>query len=129
MEEHRVNPSCAACHQLMDPVGLAMENFDAIGRWRSQEGGAGVDASGGLPDGSRFDGVDGLRRALMSRPELFSATFTEKMLTYALGRGLEYYDLPAIRKITRDAKVDDHRISSIVLGIVNSTPFRMRRFQ
>jgi hypothetical protein len=129
MVQHRVNPACAGCHQLMDPVGLSMENFDAIGRWRSEEAGAAVDASGGLPDGSSFDGVQGLRKALMGRPDLFVSAFSEKILTYALGRGVEYYDVPAIRKIIRDAKREDYRFSSIVLGVVNSIPFRMRRPQ
>ncbi len=128
MVQHRANPTCASCHQLMDPVGLATENFDAIGRWRTQsEAGGPVDASGGLPDGSTFDGATGLRAAVLNRPELFVTTLTEKLLTYALGRGIEYYDAPAVRDITHRARTDDYRFSSVVLGIVNSTPFRMRR--
>jgi hypothetical protein len=128
MVQHRANPTCASCHQLMDPVGLATENFDAIGRWRTQsEAGGPVDASGGLPDGSTFEGAIGLRKAVLNRPELFVTTLTEKLLTYALGRGIEYYDAPAVREITRRARTDDYRFSSVVLGIVNSTPFRMRR--
>jgi Protein of unknown function (DUF1588)/Protein of unknown function (DUF1585) len=128
MVQHRSNAVCASCHQLMDPVGLATENFDAIGRWRTQsEAGGAVDASGGLPDGSTFDGAIGLRNAVLKRPELFVTTLTEKLMTYALGRGLEHYDAPAIRAITRQARTDDYRLSSVVLGIVNSTPFRMRR--
>jgi mono/diheme cytochrome c family protein len=128
MVQHRANPVCASCHQLMDPVGLSTENFDAIGRWRTQsETGGPIDASGGLPDGSSFDSFSGLRKAVLNRPELFVTTLTEKLMTYALGRGLEYYDAPAVRDITRRARTDDYRFSSVVLGIVNSTPFRMRR--
>jgi hypothetical protein len=128
MAQHRVNPACSGCHQLMDPAGLSMENFDAIGRWRTRtEAGTAVDASGGLPGGSTFEGAAGLRGALLSRPELFVSTVTEKLLTYALGRGLEYYDAPAVRAITRDARSNDYRFSSLVLGIVKSSPFHMRR--
>jgi hypothetical protein len=128
MVQHRANPACASCHQLMDPVGLATENFDAVGRWRTvSEAGTPVDASGGLPDGSKFDGALGLRNAVLNRPELFVTTMTEKLMTYALGRGLEYYDAPAVREIVRTAKAKDYRLSSVVLGIVNSTPFKMRR--
>jgi hypothetical protein len=128
MVQHRANAVCASCHALMDPVGLATENFDAIGRYRTQsEAGGPIDASGGLPDGSTFDGVSGLRKAVLNRPELFVTTLTEKMMTYALGRGLEHYDAAAVREITRRARTDDYRFSSVVLGIVNSTPFKMRR--
>jgi mono/diheme cytochrome c family protein len=128
MVQHRANPACASCHQLMDPVGLATENFDAVGRWRTvSEAGTPIDASGGLPDGSTFDGALGLRTAVLSRPELFVTTMTEKLMIYALGRGLEYYDAPAVREITRNAKAKDYKLSSVVLGIVNSTPFKMRR--
>jgi hypothetical protein len=128
MAQHRTNPACAGCHQLMDPAGLSMENFDAIGRWRTRtEAGTAVDASGGLPGGSTFEGVAGLRKAVLSRPELFVTTVTEKLLTYALGRGLEYYDAPTVRTITRDARSNDYRFSSLVLGIVKSHSFDMRR--
>ena len=127
MVQHRANPACSGCHQLMDPAGLSMENFDAIGRWRTRsEAGTAVDASGGLPDGSTFTGVAGLRAALLDRPELFVTTVTEKLLTYALGRGVEYYDAPAVRAIARDARAEDYRFSSLVLGIVESRPFQMR---
>jgi mono/diheme cytochrome c family protein len=130
MVQHRANPACSGCHQLMDPAGLSMEHFDAIGRWRARtEAGTAVDASGGLPDGSTFDGMDGLRRALLNRPELFVSTLTEKLLTYALGRGLEYYDAPTVRAIAKDARLNDYRFSSLVLGIVTSSPFQMRRSQ
>ncbi len=126
MEQHRANPACAVCHRIMDPLGFALENFDGLGRWRDSAGpGAGpIDSSGVLPDGTRFEGPAGLREVLLSRRELFVETFTERLLTYALGRGVEEYDRPVIRKIVREA--DDRRWSSIILGIVKSTPFQMR---
>ena len=124
---HRANAQCASCHNLMDPIGFALENFDAVGRWRTLEEGQPVDASGGLPDGSTFTGVSGLEEGLLSRPEIFVGTLTEKLLTFALGRGVEHYDAPAIRKIVRDAKADDYRFSGIIVGITASTPFTMRR--
>jgi mono/diheme cytochrome c family protein len=126
---HRANQPCAGCHRLMDPVGFSLENYDAVGRWRAIDEGASIDVSGGLPDGRTFEGVSGLQQALLSRPELFVATFTEKLLTYALGRGVEYYDAPAVRKIVQEARAKDFRFSSVVLGIVSSTPFQMRRTQ
>lgn len=126
LAEHRKNPACAGCHQLMDPVGFSLENYDAVGRWREQDLGNPIDASGGLPDGSRFTGATGLESALLARPELFVSTMTEKMLTFALGRGIEHHDGPAVRRIVRDAKAADYRFSSLVLGIVRSTPFQMR---
>jgi hypothetical protein len=114
----------------MDPAGLSMEQFDAIGRWRARgENGTPIDASGGLPDGSVFEGMDGLRRALLNRPDIFVTTLTEKLLTYAVGRGLEYHDAPPLRAIVRSAKGNDYRFSSIVSAIVNSTSFQMRRSQ
>jgi len=129
MAAHRSVQPCAGCHSLMDPVGFSLENYDAVGRWRTAEEDTPIDASGGLPDGVKFAGVSGLRHALLSRPELFVTTLTEKLLTYGLGRGLESYDAPAVRKIVREARNNDYRFSSIVLGIVNSTPFEMRRSQ
>jgi hypothetical protein len=126
---HRANMPCAGCHRLMDPVGFSLENYDAVGRWRTIEEAKPIDSTGGLPDGSTFEGVSGLQKALLSRPELFVSTFTSKLLTYALGRGVEYYDAPAIRKIVRDAAAKDFRFSSVILGIVSSTPFQMRRTQ
>jgi cytochrome c551/c552 len=129
MAQHRANPACAGCHKLMDPVGFALENYDAVGRWRTAENGVPVDAGGGLPDGSNFQGAAGLKQALLARPELFVTTTTEKLLTYALGRGVEDYDAPAVRGIVREARGNDYRFSSLVLGIVNSTPFQMRRSQ
>ena len=128
MEQHRANPVCASCHRLMDPPGFAMEQFDAVGRYRTRsETNEPIDASGVLPDGTEFEGVAGLRDALMRRPDLFVTTLTEKLMTYALGRGVESYDAPAIRVITREAALDNHRFSSLILGIVRSTPFQMRR--
>ena len=104
MVEHRENPACASCHQLMDPVGLSTENFDAVGRWRTQsEAGTPIDASGGLPTAARSTAPAGFARRVLNRPDLFVTTLTEKLMTYALGRGLEYYDAPAVRAITRDA--------------------------
>jgi hypothetical protein len=129
MAAHRSVQPCAGCHSLMDPVGFSLENYDAVGRWRTTEEDAPIDSSGGLPDGVQFAGASGLRHALLSRPELFVTTLTEKLLTYALGRGLESYDAAAVRKIVRDARKNDYRFSSLVLGIVNSTPFEMRRSQ
>jgi hypothetical protein len=129
MAEHRANPACAGCHQLMDPVGFSLENYDAVGRWRTAEDGQRIDASGGLPDGSKFEGVAGLRRALLAHPDVFARTFAEKLLTYALGRGVEWYDEPAIRRMELDARGADYRFSAFILGIVNSTPFQMRRSQ
>jgi mono/diheme cytochrome c family protein len=129
MAAHRANQPCAGCHKLMDPVGFSLENYDAVGRWRTTEQDVPIDASGNLPDGSQFVGVSGLRQALLSRPELFVTTLTQKLLTYGLGRGLESYDAAAVRKIVRDARNDDYRFSSLILGIVNSTPFQMRRSQ
>ena len=130
MEAHRVNPACAACHQLMDPAGLSMENFDAIGRWRDRsEDWTPIDAAGSIPGGGGFEGVAGLRDTLLARPEIFVGAMTEKLLTYALGRGLDHHDGAAVRRIVRTAAGDDYRFSSLVLGIVESTPFQMRRTQ
>ena len=126
---HRANPACASCHDLMDPVGFALENYDAIGRWRTHQEGRPLDVSGGLPDGQEFVGIDGLERGLQKRPELFVATLTEKLMTFALGRGVEPYDGPAVRKIVADSGVDDNRMSSIIVGIVSSVPFKMRTAQ
>jgi hypothetical protein len=104
-----------------------LENYDALGRWRDLEADLPVDASGGLPDGSRFTGVAGIEEGLLARPEMFAGTLTEKLLTFALGRGVEPYDAPAVRRVLRDAKADNYRLSAIILGIVNSTPFTMRQ--
>jgi hypothetical protein len=126
LAEHRTNAVCAACHNLMDPVGLSLEKFDAVGRRRAVEDATAIDASGGLPDGSKFTDVDGLEQALLKRPELFVGTLTEKLLTYGLGRGVEWYDAPAVRAIVHDAARQDFRMSSLILGIVKSPPFQMR---
>jgi mono/diheme cytochrome c family protein len=128
MAAHRSNPGCATCHQSIDPLGFALENFDAIGRWRTLgEGRSAIDASGSLPGGAAFDGVSGLRQALLARPDVFVGTLTEKLLTFALGRGVDYTDAPAVRQIRRDAARDDFRFSSLVAAIAKSTPFQMRR--
>jgi hypothetical protein len=126
LEQHRANPACASCHNLLDPPGFALENYDAIGRWREYENGVKVDVSGGLPDGSVFEGVESLEDGILARPELFVRTMSEKLLTFALGRGVEAYDAPAVRKIIKDANANEYRFSSIILGIVNSVPFQMR---
>jgi hypothetical protein len=127
MEQHRRNPVCASCHSMMDPLGLSLENFDAVGKWRTLgESSASIDASGVFPDGSKFQGAAGLKQMLL-QSDRFVPTVTEKLLTYALGRGLEYYDAPAVRAIVRDASREDYRFSSLIAGIVQSKPFIMRR--
>ena len=123
---HRDNRACARCHNVMDPIGFAFENFDAVGRWRTLENGHPVDASGHLPDGTAFDGISGLEAGLLQRPELFGRTLTEKLLTFALGRGIEPTDAPAVRKIVRAAAAQDYRFSAIILQIIASDPFTMR---
>ena len=128
LEQHRENPVCAACHAPMDPLGFALEHFDAIGKWRATgEGGDPIDASGVFPDGTGFEGLVGLKAMLATRHEQFVQTVVEKLATYALGRGLEHYDMPAVRRIMREAAAGDYRWSDLVVGIVESTPFQMRR--
>ena len=127
MEQHRANPVCAACHKAMDPMGLALENFDAVGAWRTEDNGEPIDASGKLTDGTAIDGVNGLRQALVKQPDVFVTTVTEKLLTYALGRGLDAEDMPAVRAIVRAAEREDYRFGSLVEGVFNCTPFRMRK--
>ena len=128
LEAHRANPVCASCHKIMDPLGFALENFDGIGRWRTTSAaGTPIDAAGRLVDGTEIDGPASLRRALLNRPEDFVTTVTEKLITYALGRGVEYYDGPAVRRVVREAAGSDYRWSSLILGIIESTPFQMRR--
>jgi mono/diheme cytochrome c family protein len=127
LAQHRRDPVCASCHRIMDPVGFSLENYDAVGRWRTSEEGKPIDASGGLPDGSEFAGVDGLEQALLSRPELFAGVMAEKLLTFALGRGVEPYDAAAVRAAVRRARAENYRFSSLILGITSSTPFQMRR--
>jgi uncharacterized protein DUF1592/uncharacterized protein DUF1588/uncharacterized protein DUF1587/uncharacterized protein DUF1585/uncharacterized protein DUF1595 len=126
LESHRADKTCAACHQIMDPIGFSLENFDLIGRWRDEDGDTPVDATGTLVDGTHLNGVQDLRATLMSRGDAFVTSATEKLMTYALGRRLEAYDQPAVRRIVQDARRDDYRFTSIVLGIVNSVPFQMR---
>jgi hypothetical protein len=125
MELHRQSAVCASCHQRMDPLGFSLENFDALGKWRTESDGAPVDAAASLPDGTRFAGIAGLRRLIESHPDDFVRTFTEKLLAYATGRGIETSDYPAIRKIAREAAPQNYRWSAIILGIVNSPAFRM----
>jgi uncharacterized protein DUF1592/uncharacterized protein DUF1588/uncharacterized protein DUF1585/uncharacterized protein DUF1587/uncharacterized protein DUF1595 len=128
MSRHRANPGCATCHNMIDPAGFALENFDAIGRWRTvDESFNPIDSTGALPDGTAFRGVVELRTALTSHPERFVHTVTEKLLTYALGRGLEYYDMPAVRRILKDAAPGGYKMQTIILGIVESYPFQFRR--
>ncbi|HEV8319245.1 MAG TPA: DUF1592 domain-containing protein [Vicinamibacterales bacterium] len=129
MEQHRSNAVCASCHARMDPLGFALENFDATGQWRTQEDGVPIDASAVLPDGTRFDGPAGLRRMLLSQPELIAMAATEKLLIYALGRGLEYYDAPTVRAIVRDAAKDRYSLQSLILGVARSAPFQMRSLE
>jgi mono/diheme cytochrome c family protein len=127
IEGHRANPACAACHSLMDPIGFSLDNFNGIGQWRTMDAGAPLDVSGMLYDGTRFQGPVELRKLLMDRQELVVHTVTEKLFTYALGRGIESYDQPAVRQILRESAPRNYRWSSLILGIVNSTPFQMRR--
>jgi mono/diheme cytochrome c family protein len=128
LEAHRQNPACATCHAQMDPLGFALERFDAVGALRtSDDGKTPIDASGSLPDGQKFEGLDGLRSVLVARQEQFVGTVAERLMSYALGRGVEYYDRPTLRRIVRDASRDGFRWSSVVIGIVSSTPFQMRR--
>jgi hypothetical protein len=125
LEAHRRNPGCAICHVRMDPLGFSLENFDALGQWRTGSDGAPVDAAASLPDGSRFDGVTGLRQLIVSHREDFARTFTDRLLAYALGRGTGPADAPAVRKIVRDTAAQDYRWSAIITAIVRSTPFGM----
>jgi hypothetical protein len=129
MEEHRKSPVCAACHKIMDPIGLSLENFDAVGAWRTRDGGTlgnPIDATGELLDGTRVDGVVSLREALLKQPELFVSTVVEKLMTYGLGRGLTFSDMPEVRKIVRDAASKNYRFTSLILGVVDSTAFQKR---
>ena len=127
MTQHRANPACAGCHARMDPIGFSMENFDGLGKWRSRDGGGAIDASGLLPDGTRFDGIPGLKKMLLEHQDEFVSTVTEKLLMYAAGRNLQYYDAPAVREIARGAARDRYTLSSLVLGVVKSAPFQMRQ--
>jgi hypothetical protein len=129
LEAHRQNTVCASCHALMDPIGFSLENFNAVGAWRDQEAGSDspeIDASGQLTDGTPVNGPIELREALVRQPSIFVSTVVEKLMIYALGRGLTAHDMPVVREIVRDAARDDDRFSALVLGIVESVPFRMR---
>jgi hypothetical protein len=126
MALHRKDPVCASCHTRMDPLGFALENFNAIGKWRTRDGDAAIDPSGTFPDGSKFANPAEFRSALLAHQDQFVRTFTEKLLTFALGRGLDYYDMPAVRTILRDSAKSDYRWSSVILGVVKSAPFQMR---
>jgi hypothetical protein len=128
MEQHRTDPVCASCHTRMDPLGFALENYDGVGKWRVKDVGVVIDASAKLPDGTQFTGPAGLKQALLNgHRDEYLQTVTEKLLMYALGRGLEYYDKPAVRAIVREAAADNYRLSSLITAIVTSTPFQMRR--
>jgi hypothetical protein len=127
LEQHRRNPLCATCHSQMDPLGFALENFDAIGRWRVSDAGSPIDSAGSMPGSARFEGPTGLRDLLLDHREQFLGTVTEKMLAYALGRGLHHYDRPVVRSVVRGAAAQDYRWSSLILGVVQSAPFQMRR--
>ena len=126
MEQHRANPACASCHKIMDPIGFALENFDHAGKWRSLDGRTPIDATGQMVDGTRLDGSDSLRRALVARADLFAEVAAEKMLTYAVGRGLRPQDMPSVRAIAHGAAADRYRFSSLVLGVVRTPQFQMR---
>ncbi len=127
MEEHRKNPSCTSCHRVIDPVGLALENFDVTGKWRVKDGDVAVDASGTLYDGTTMSGPGGLRDALLKHKDMFLTSFTENLMTYALGRRLEAYDMPSVRRIIRDAARQDYRIGAFINGVVNSVAFQSSR--
>ena len=129
MEEHRSNPACQSCHDVIDPLGLALENFDVTGAWRVKDNGVPVDSTGEMYDGSILDGPAGLRAALLNRSDAFILTFTESLLTYGLGRRVEHTDMPMVRTIVKDAATHDNRLSSFILGIVNSAAFRMNRLE
>ena len=127
MEEHRTNPVCASCHKMMDPIGFALENFDAVGQWRTRDGRNPVDAAGQLVDGTKINGPADLRNALLGYSDQFVRTVTEKLMTYGLGRGVEYYDQPVVRSIVRQASRDNYKFSSLIIGIVESAPFQMKK--
>jgi hypothetical protein len=126
LARHRADPVCASCHVHMDALGFALENFDAVGQWRERDAGSPVDATSVLPDGTRVDGVVGLRHYLADHPEQFVRAFTEKLLMYAIGRNVQYFDAPAVRTIVRDARDDHYSIQALVTGIAQSVPFQMR---
>jgi len=127
MEEHRANPVCASCHKLIDPIGLALENFDVTGRWRTLDAGAPIDPVGELYDGTILNGPTSLRQAILDRSDAFIHNFTENLLTFGLGRKVEHYDMPTVRAIARRAAAEDNRFSSFIMGVVQSAAFQMSR--
>jgi hypothetical protein len=127
MEQHRANPVCASCHARMDPLGFALENFDATGQWRTHDGDVPIDSSAVLPDGVKIEGPTGLKAMLLNDPEQIVTAVTERLLTYALGRGVEYYDAPAVRRIVRDSSASGYSLQALIVGVAKSTPFQMRR--
>jgi hypothetical protein len=126
MIQHRANPACASCHARMDPIGFALEHFDAVGRWRDEDAGAPINAASELPNGTVVDGLSGVQALVLRDPEVFVSAFTEKLLMYALGRNVQYYDAPAVRAIVREAASRNYEFGAIVEGIVRSVPFQMR---
>jgi hypothetical protein len=129
MQVHRASPACAGCHAKMDPIGFALEHFDAVGRWRTEEHGAPIEASSALPDGTTVDGVEGVRQLVLRDPDMFVEAMTGKLLMYALGRNVQYYDRPAIRTIARQSARQNYTFASQVLGVVSSVPFQSRMTQ
>jgi hypothetical protein len=129
MVQHRASPACASCHARMDPIGFALENFDAIGHWRETDNDQPINVSGVLPDGTKVEGVAGLKQALLRHPDEFVSTIVEKLLMYSIGRNVQYYDAPAIRAVVRDAARDDYKFSALVVGVMKSAPFQMRQAQ
>jgi len=127
MEQHRASPACSSCHRVIDPLGLALENFDVTGAWRIKDNGAPVDAAGELYDGTAVSSPADLREALLNRPTPLIRTFTENLMAYGIGRRIEYYDMPAVRAVTREAAANDNRLSAFILGVVNSPAFQMKR--
>ena len=127
MEIHRANPTCNSCHQFIDPIGLSLDSFDPVGRWRIRENSRPLDTQGTYYDGTAIAAPRDLVRALLQRPEPLVRTFTANLMAYAIGRQVEYYDQPAVRAIARDAEANDYRMSSFILGVVKSEPFRMKR--
>jgi len=129
METHRKNPACQSCHKVIDPLGLALEHFDVTGKWRIKDNEVPVDANGELYDGSKMSGSAGLREALLRHKDAFLLSFTERLMTYALGRRVEPFDMPAVRRVIRDAAKQDYRVGAFVLGVVNSQAFRMSKVE
>jgi hypothetical protein len=127
LERHRANPTCASCHRVMDPLGFALENFDGVGEFRRKEVAGAIDSTGQLGDGTPVNGPAGLRAAIMKRPEMFVRTLTQKLMTYGLGRAVEAHDKPMVRGIARDVAKQNYRFSTVVLGIVKSAPFQMKK--